>query len=263
VKSRTVNCAGIEQTYLYYSPDYSPGDVAGHSRKGFPDPDGALPAVMLLHGSGDRAAHIVDAWEHFAARKKIILLAPELPREKKYEEAAPQVFRCVVEDARQWVHIDPQRVYLFGNSMGGYLAYDAAMFGSQYFAAAAVHAMRIADEYRWIVERAQRKTPIAIYIGDRDQYFSVDSVRKTRDLLRKAGFPVNYVEMINHDHDYYARSEEINEYAWKFLKENILPLPRELGRSESSYDGQAACCAVPALRLTLITFSSSSLSAGF
>jgi dienelactone hydrolase len=204
--------------------NYSPGDVADHSRKRPSDSDVALPAVLLLHGAGDRAAHMIDAWEHFAAEKKIILLAPELPREKKYEEVAPQVFRCVVEDAKQWVRIDSQRVYLFGNSMGGYLAYDAAMFESQYFAAVAVHAMRIAEEYRGIVERAQRKTPIAIYIGDRDQYFSVDSVRKTRDLLLKAGFPVHYVEMINHDHDYYARSEEINEYAWKFLKENRLPL---------------------------------------
>jgi poly(3-hydroxybutyrate) depolymerase len=210
VKSRRANCANIEQTYLYYSPDT----------------DGALPAVMLLHGAGDHAANMVDAWKRFAAKKKIILLAPELPREEKYEEAAPAVFHCVVEDARQLLRIDPQRVYLFGNSMGGYLAYDGAMFESQYFAAVAVHAMRIADDYRWIVERAQRKTPIAIYIGDVDQYFSVDSVRKTRDLLRKAGFPVHYVELDHHDHNYYARSDEINADAWKFLKENSLPLPR-------------------------------------
>ena len=217
VQSRSVHCESIEQTYLYYSPNYLPEHAA--------DQDSALPAVMLLHGAGDRAAHMVDAWKHFADKKKIILLAPELPREAKYEEAAPKVFRCVVEDAKLWVHIDPQRVYLFGNSMGGYLAYDAAMFESQYFAAAAVHAMRIAEEYAWIVERAQRRMPIAIYIGDRDQYFSVESVRKTRDLLHRAGFPVHYVEMINHDHDYYARSDEINEYAWKFLKQTSLPGP--------------------------------------
>ena len=110
--------------------------------------------------------------------------------------------------------------------MGGYLAYDAAMFDSQYFAAVAVHAMRIADDYRSIVNRAQRKTPIAIYIGDHDQYFSVDSVRKTRDLLRRSGFPVHYVEFLNHDHNYYARSDEINADAWKFLKENSLPIPK-------------------------------------
>jgi len=212
VKSRSVRCENVQQTYLYYAPE-GPADA------------GPLPAVLLLHGAGDHPAPMVEAWMRFASKKKIILLAPELPREEKYEESAPQVFRCVVEDARQLMKIDPQRVYIFGNSMGGYLAYDAAMFDSQYFAALAVHAMRIADDYRWIVSRAQRKTPIAIYIGDHDQYFSVDSVRKTRDLLRQAGFPVRYVEFINHDHNYYARSDEINADAWNFLKENSLPLP--------------------------------------
>jgi len=208
VNSRTVRCAGnVEQVYFYSSPD-----------KGQ-----RLPAVVLLHGAGDRAANMVDAWKRFAEKQKIVLLAPELPRDPKFEDAAPQVFRCVVEDAKQFVGIDSQRVYLFGNSMGGYLAYDGAMFESEYFAAVAVHAMRIADDYEWIVTKARRKTPIAIYIGDHDQFFSQDSVRKTRDLLRKAGFPVHYVELDHHDHNYYARADEINADAWKFMKENRLP----------------------------------------
>jgi dienelactone hydrolase len=178
---------------------------------------------MLLHGAGDRAGNMVDAWKRFAEKQKIVLLAPELPRDPKFEDAAPRVFRCVVEDARHFVGIDAQRVDLFGNSMGGYLAFDGAMFESQYFAAVAVHANRIAEDYVGIVDRAQCKTPIAIYIGDRDQFFSVESVRKTRDLLVKSGFPVHYVELPNHDHNYYARADEINADAWKFLKENRLP----------------------------------------
>jgi predicted esterase len=181
-----------------------------------------LPVVMLLHGAGDRAVNMMDAWKRIAGEQKIVLLAPELPRDPKFEEAAPGIFRCVVENAKQFGGVDSQRVYLFGNSMGGYLAYDGAMFESQYFAAIAVHAMRIADDYEWIVTRAQRKTPIAIYVGDHDQFFSQESVRKTRDLLRKAGFPVHYVELAHHDHDYYARAEEINANAWTFLKEKRL-----------------------------------------
>ena len=208
IKSRSILCEGREQPYLYFSPDFS------NSEK--------LPAVMLLHGAGDRAANMVDAWERFATKHKIILLGPELPREEKYEESAPQIFRCVVEDAKQFVRIDSKRVYIFGNSMGGYLAYDGAMFQSQYFAAVAVHGMRIADDYTWILSRAQRKTPIAIYIGDHDQFHSVESVRKTRDLLRRSGFFVHYVELGNHDHNYYARSDEINSDAWKFMKANSL-----------------------------------------
>src|SRR5579859_3425881 len=115
VRSRSAHCGAGEQIYLYYSPDA----------------DQSLPVVMLLHGAGDRAANMVDAWSQFAKKKRIALLAPELPRDPKFEDSAPGVFRCVVEDARHVVGIDPRRVYLFGNSMGGYLAFDGAMFESQ------------------------------------------------------------------------------------------------------------------------------------
>jgi predicted esterase len=166
---------------------------------------------------------MIAAWKKFAAQQGIVLLAPQLPRDPKFEDSAPKIFRCVVEDARKSVDIDPARVYLFGNSMGGYLAYDGAMFESKYFAAIAVHAMRIADDYTWIINRAERKTPISIYIGDHDQFFKEESVRQTRDLLRKSGFPVRYMELRNHDHNYYAVADQVNEDAWKFFQENPLP----------------------------------------
>lgn len=205
--SKTMLCAGGDRNYVYFVPDR----------------DGLRPAVVLLHGAGDQPENMVEAWKHFAQQQGIVLLAPELPRDLKFEDVAPQVFRCVVEHAKQFAGIDALRVYLFGNSMGGYLAFDGAMFESQYFAGVAVHANRIDPDYEWIVTRAKRKTPIAIYIGDHDQFFSQDAVRKTRDLLLKAGFPVHYVELDHHDHNYYARADEINADAWKFLKEFSLP----------------------------------------
>jgi S-formylglutathione hydrolase FrmB len=85
--------------------------------------------------------------------------------------------------------------------------------------------MRIADEYAWIVKKAARKTPVAIYIGDRDQFIALDGVRKTRDLLRKSGFPVHYIELPGHDHNYYALADQINADAWKFLRQAQLPAP--------------------------------------
>jgi poly(3-hydroxybutyrate) depolymerase len=225
VNSNTARCGATDQVYLYYSPDTGKDKDKDKDKDENMKGDRRLPAVMLLHGAGDRPENMVDDWKSFARKEKIVLLAPELPRDPKFEDVAPAVFRCVVEDARHFLGIDAQRVYLFGNSMGGYLAFDAAMFESQYFAAVAVHANRIADEYTGIVARAQRKTPIAIYIGDHDQFFPVGSVRKTRDLLLKSGFPVHYVELVNHDHNYYARSDEINSDVWKFFRKYSLPLP--------------------------------------
>ena len=209
--TKSAHCAvsggSVEQQYLYYSPD-----ATSH-----------LPVVILLHGAGDQPVHMIDAWKTFATKERVALLAPDLPRKLSYEEKAPAIFRCVVEDAAHFMQIDPQRVYLFGNSMGGYLTYDAAMFESEFFAAAAVHGMRLDPDYAGIIKKTTRKMPVAIYIGDHDQFSSIESVRKTRDLLRGEGFPVHYVELDHHDHNYYAVADQVNADAWNFMKETRLP----------------------------------------
>lgn len=210
VQSRTPRCGGAPYQYVLFSP-------ASEQR---------LPAILLLHGAGDHPPNFIEAWKSFAAHEHIVLIAPELPRTLDFEAVAPAVFKCVVEDAKLQAAIDPRRVYVFGHSMGGYLAYDAATLDSEYFAAVAVHAMGIAEEYVSIVEQAKRKTPIAIYIGDRDQLVSVPRVQRTRDLLRKAGFPVHYVELRDHDHNYYDLAGQINADAWKFLSQYQLPVLR-------------------------------------
>jgi len=182
-----------------------------------PDSARPLPAILLLHGAGDRAENFLDLWKSFARHKRVVLIAPQLPRVLEFEAVAPAVFRCVVDDARTRVAIDPARIYLFGHSMGGYLGFDGAMFDSEYFAAAALHAGDIADDYRGILGKARRKIPIAIYIGDQDPYFPVKHVRQTRDLLLQQGFPVHYREMSGHNHDFYAVFDEVADDAWKFF----------------------------------------------
>lgn len=207
VHSNTVRCGNAEYQYLLFSPA---------SKQ-------SLPAILLLHGAGDHPPNMIEAWRSFAAQKHIVLIAPELPRTFDFEAAAPAMFECVVEDGKLRTAIDPRRVYVFGHSMGGYLAYDAATFDSEYFAAVAVHAMGIAEEYASIVDKAKRKTPIAIYIGDQDQLIPLTRVQRTRDLLRKAGFPVHYVELPDHDHNYYDLAGQINDDAWNFLNQYQLP----------------------------------------
>jgi poly(3-hydroxybutyrate) depolymerase len=207
VASKKIACGGTKYRYLLFAPT---------SEK-------AVPAVLLLHGAGDTPEPMVDAWKKLAQKEHIALIAPELPRDPKFEPVAPDVFHCIVEDAKHAAQLDASRIYVFGNSMGGYLAYDAAMFGSQYFAAAAIHAMMISPEYDFIVEKAARKIPVAIYIGDEDQFVPIAGVRRTRDLLSQRKFPVHYVELKHHDHNYYATSDKINEDAWTFLKAAQLP----------------------------------------
>ncbi len=182
-----------------------------------------MPAVLLLHGAGDTPRPMIEAWSSLADKEKIILIAPELPRTVEFEAIAPSVFRCVVEDVKLVANLDSKRVYVFGNSMGGYLAYDAAAFLSDYFAAAGIHAMGIAPEFDAILDHATRKTPITIYIGERDPFVPLSSVRRTQTLLKARGFPVRYAELKDHDHNYYAVSDQVNADAWTFFLDQRLP----------------------------------------
>jgi len=204
---RTVSCEGTSYRYLLFAPKFS-----RHK-----------PALLLLHGAGGHAHDLVLPWRSFAETHDLVLIAPEIPRERAFEDVAPAVFRCIVEDARKVASLDPKRLYVLGNSMGGYLAYDAAMFDSEYFAAVAVHAAAIDPDFDGIVAKATRKIPIAIFIGDRDPLVPIASVRRTRDLLRRAGFPIEYEEIEGHDHQYELAADRINHEAWSFFEAHPLP----------------------------------------
>jgi poly(3-hydroxybutyrate) depolymerase len=200
-QTRHVRCGDRSYEYTLFSPD-------AHA---------PLAALMLLHGAGGKGSDMVDVWKSLALREHVVLIAPQLPRELWFEQAAPSVFRCVVADAERVVSIDAHRVYLFGYSMGGYLAFDGAMFDSDVFAAAGVYAAAINQDYDSIVDSAQRKIPIAMYIGDRDQYFSLAQTRRTRALLESHGFPVRYTELPGQDHAYAPVSDRVNDDAWTYL----------------------------------------------
>jgi len=189
-------------------------------------PTRPAPAILLVHGAGGNGPDFLKLWQGIAQKNGIILVAPTLPSGDKgaaLESQVPQLFHALMGLARKQWNIDPRRIYLFGYSAGGYFTFDAAMLDSTYFAAAGVFAARITPEFAWIVQKAQRKTPIALYIGDHDQFFSRAQIRVTRDLLRASGFTVHYVEIINQDHNYPAVSDWVNQDAWTFMRGHSLP----------------------------------------
>jgi hypothetical protein len=72
------------------------------------------------------------------------------------------------------------------------------------------------------IDLARRKIPIKIIVGDRDNFFSLDSVRATESALKDRQFPIEVKIMKGHDHWYYDLAPEINEDAWSFLRQNTL-----------------------------------------
>jgi poly(3-hydroxybutyrate) depolymerase len=181
-----------------------------------------LPAILLLHGAHGKGQDMVDIWKSFADSHQIILVAPTFPLDAEFEKLVPRLFAALIDSVKQQVNIDPNRIYVFGYSAGGYVTFDAATLDSTYFAAAAVFADIIAPEYYQIIRQAQRKTPIAIYLGDHDQFFSVKQAQATRDRLVANGFPVHFVVIPNQDHNYAAASAFVNNDAWKFMSQYSL-----------------------------------------
>jgi polyhydroxybutyrate depolymerase len=188
----------------------------------------ACPALLLAHGSGGSGTDLIGVWNDFASLNGIVLVGPTLAlgssqRTADVETKVPQLFPALVEDAKKNARIDSHRVYLFGYSAGGYTVFDAATLASTYFAAGSVFAAVVTPDYDWIVQRAQRKTPIAIYLGDHDQFFSIEQGRRTRDLLASNGFPVHYVELVNQDHNLGTASAFVLRDAWTFMEPYATP----------------------------------------
>jgi dienelactone hydrolase len=72
------------------------------------------------------------------------------------------------------------------------------------------------------IGQAKRKTPIAIFVGSRDQFFPLEAVRGTQEDLNKQGFAVELTVMPGHDHWYYDLAPKINANAWEFLRKQQL-----------------------------------------
>lgn len=201
---------GVGYPYVVFTPSGYDGKTA-------------LPALLLIHGAHGRGEDMLGLWQRFADSHGIVLVAPTFPLTAEFEDMVPKLLPELMETVGRTWKLDARRMYVFGYSAGGYSTFTAATGASTYFAAAAVFACIISPDYDHIVAEAKRKIPIAIYIGDRDQAFSVRQTRRTRDLLISHGFPVRYEEIADQDHNYAAASERVNADAWAFMSGYRLP----------------------------------------
>jgi predicted esterase len=192
-----------------------------------PEIAGAMPVVVLLHGSGRNGQIMADAWKDLAAKEHFIVAAPDAWDSAGWSTQAdpPAFLHAVVEQVAAQHPIDQSRIYLFGHSAGAVFSLVLALIDSEYYAAAAVHAGTLsADQYN-LFQYAERKMPVAIWVGDRDSNFPLDLVNATKKEFDKNRIPLELTLIANHDHNYYAISDEVNRKAWEFLKKSRLEPP--------------------------------------
>lgn len=178
------------------------------------------PLIIMLHGSNRTGVTLVEKWKDYAKKEGIIIAGPDATNLQGWgsPQDGPDFLRDLVEELKSKYPVNPRRVYLFGHSAGATFALHMSLMESQYFAATAIHAGALAPDDMELIALAKRKIPISIQVGDSDELFPVEKVRKTRDALKEAGIPVDLIEIPNHDHWYYDKAPKFNQTAWEFLK---------------------------------------------
>lgn len=181
--------------------------------------DKPAPLLVLLHGSGRIGITLVEHWKKLAEKEGLILVGPDAVKSAGWAipDDAPQFIYELVEELKVKHPVDSKRVYLFGHSAGGVMTLALSLLESEYFAASAVLTGAFNSENYALFDDAERKIPVALFVGERDPLFPVSDVRKTRDAFNERKFTVELNEIPNLDHNYYSKSSETNQMAWKFL----------------------------------------------
>lgn len=184
------------------------------------------PLIVTLHGSGRNGETLVEKWRELAEKEGIILVGPDASDSMQWRipHDGPDFIFELVEALKAKYPINARRVYLFGHSAGAMAGIYLSLLESRYFAAAALHAgaLRLSKQDLAWMEGAERKVPLAIFVGTDDPLFPLRVVRATRDALKQRGFPVELTEIKGHTHDYYSRAAAINKSAWEFLSRQEL-----------------------------------------
>jgi predicted esterase len=238
ITKQTIEFGGKKRAYYLYVPD----NLA-------PKP----PLLLTLHGSGRDGLSLVEKWKDIADQEGFIVAGPNAMDSAQWSatDDSADFLREIVEQLKGKYSIDPKRVFLFGHSAGAVYALNLSMSESEYFAATAAHAgsWRSNEELDY-VQLAKRKTPIAIFIGDADQYFPLDSVKKTEGLLKSNQFPIQVTIMKGHDHWYYDLAPDINRNAWAFLKQYSLSAEPRFAQSVTAENAKQANAFIEELNTT-------------
>jgi predicted peptidase len=167
----------------------------------------SYPLILFLHGSGQRGTDNKAQLKHSVAdilkgaaelKKPVYLIAPQCPPGRWWSEPAPgwltlknaggkdplmDAVLALVQDTAGKYPIDRKRIYITGNSMGGFGTWDMLARSPQTWAAAIPVCGGGDPKTAWKF----KDVPIRIFHGDPDDVVPTKSSQLMADALRKAG----------------------------------------------------------------------------
>ena len=213
--------AGVKLPYRLYSPASVKSDQD-------------LPLILYLHGAGGAGADNrkqisggnvlgTHVWTEPSMQKRhpAFVLAPQIPEGLRWhspsDEPTPHVkaLRQLLDRLLAELPIDTRRIYLVGQSLGGYGAWDLIARYPEVFAAA-VPLCGGGDPKRI---GTAKEVPVWAFHGAKDKTVLVARSREMVDALRAVNSSVRYTEYPNVGHDVWTRAFRERDLAeWLFAQ---------------------------------------------
>jgi predicted peptidase len=202
------------------------------------------PAILFLHGAGERGddgllqtnVGLAAAIRQNPSRYPAIAIFPQVPRDSQWVGAPADMAVAALQQTMREFHVDPQRVYLTGLSMGGYGTWYVAYRHPELFAAIVPICGWVRDfpQFRGSVpvvpgdsaavlpSLVQRlaKVPIWIFHGELDQAVNVNGSREPAAALKAASADVRYTEFLGMNHNVWDAAYASDEFVrWLFAQQ--------------------------------------------
>jgi predicted peptidase len=180
------------------------------------------PLIVFLHGSGERGTNVKDVAKHgppkivegkeFPLGGRFIVVSPQCPPKVWWQV---NVLNGLLDEVMEKYHVDKDRVYLTGLSMGGFGTWAWAAHDPQRFAAIAPMCgggdPKQADQLKSI--------PIWCFHGEIDKSVPIQKSEEMIEAVKQAGNKeVEFTRYPDAGHDCWTRSYANPDlYEW-FLK---------------------------------------------
>jgi len=222
------------------------------------DPAKKWPMIIQMHGYNPANPLYWRWWSvdnrhgpdtEFANHQGVIYVEPHGRGNVQYRGFADADILRGIAEARRLFSVDDDRVYLTGDSMGGWGTWNVSTRHPELFAAIApvfggldyhstmseeelakldsVGRFFVEKESSWSMAESLINTPILVHHGDVDEAVNVEWSRWGVKLLQRWGYDVRYHEYPGKGHEALAVSNAVLSGDW-FLKHQRDPNPRQV-----------------------------------
>ncbi len=175
--------------------------------------------LVYLHGTSGDHGHCLEMAEYYrriSAGRYLVALPVANPRFGwgPNSKGAGHVFATLAA-ARRVAHVDPDRVYLTGQSMGGHATWYLSIFAPSPFAAIAPKSGCAIFDYCEDVFANLRPVPVYYIFGAKDPIVPLEYAHETREKVEKAGgIALEYHEDPEAGHEGAPWPEIEKSYEW-------------------------------------------------